>query len=192
MRKVLYTLIASALLAAVIPATALARGHHGRHHHARAHHKFHHKIRHKQFGRASAPATTSMSDNAGTVSSFDGHTLKIQLADGSTVSGAVNDSTEIECQAADDSQSDFKADHEGGDRSGSDQQGDRGDDDANNNNNDENDDNDNDDNNVQNCDASSLTPGAIVHEAELKLGGAGAVWEKVELLTTSGTSSSSS
>ena len=33
----------------------------------------------------------------------------------------------------------------------------------------------NDDNSAQNCDTSSLTPGTIVHEAELKLSGAGAV-----------------
>jgi hypothetical protein len=45
---------------------------------------------------------------------------------------------------------------------------------------------DNDDNDMQNCDTGSLTPGTIVHEAELKLSGAGAVWDKVELLTSSG------
>jgi len=44
---------------------------------------------------------------------------------------------------------------------------------------------------MQNCDSSSLTPGAMVHEAELKLSGAGAVWDKVELVTSSSSSSSS-
>ena len=44
---------------------------------------------------------------------------------------------------------------------------------------------------MQNCDTSSLTPGTIVHEAELKLSGAGAVWDKVELLTSSSSPSSS-
>jgi hypothetical protein len=120
-----------------------------------------------------------MADNAGTVASFDGTKLTIQLADGSTVSGTVNGDTEIECDAADMSQTSFHRDDQGGDHSG----GDQGD---NNDNNDQGDDNE-----MQNCDSSSLTPGTIVHEAELKLSGAGAVWDKVELLTSSSSSSSS-
>ncbi|MGZ4187071.1 MAG: hypothetical protein ACXVUE_19810 [Solirubrobacteraceae bacterium] len=175
MRRVLYTLIAGALVAALIPATALGRSHHRRHHHARVHHK----IRHKQFGRGDAPTTPSMADNAGTVASFDGTKLTIQLADGSTVSGTVNGDTEIECDAADMSQTNFNRDDEGGDHNGGDDNGDQGDNDN------------NDDNNMQSCDSSSLTPGTIVHEAELKLSGAGAVWDKVELLTSSSSSSSS-
>jgi hypothetical protein len=182
LRRVLYTLIAGALVAALIPATALGRSHHRRHHHARVHHK----IRHKQFGRSDAPTTPSMADNAGTVASFDGTKLTIQLADGSTVSGTVNGDTEIECDAADMSQTNFNRDDEGGDHNSGDDNGDQGD---NNDNNDDND--DNDDNNMANCDTSSLTPGTIVHEAELKLSGAGAVWDKVELLTSSSSSSSS-
>jgi hypothetical protein len=177
LRRILYTLIAGALVAALIPATALGRSHHRRHH-ARVHHK----IRHKQFGRTSAPTTPSMADNAGTVASFDGTKLTIQLADGSTVSGTVNGDTEIECDAADMSQTNFSGDDQGGDNSGSGDQGD---------NNDQGDDN-GDNNNMQTCDSSSLTPGTIVHEAELKLTGAGAVWDKVELLTSSSSSSSSS
>ncbi len=173
MRKVLYTLIASALVAALIPATALGRGHHRRHqHHARVHHGIHHK----QFGRSDAPATPSMADNAGKVASFDGTKLTIQLADGSMVSGTVNGDTEIECEAADMSQTSVHRDDQGGDQNSGDDQGD---------------DNDNDDNNMQNCDASSLSPGTVVHEAELKLSGAGAVWDKVELLTSSSSASSS-
>jgi hypothetical protein len=166
LRRVLYTLIASALVVALIPATALGRSHHRRHHH-------HARVHHKQFGRSDAPATTSMDDNAGTVASFDATKLTIQLADGSTVSGTVNGDTEIECEAADTSQTSFHRDDEGGDRNSGDDNGDQGDND------------DNDDNEMQNCDSSSLTPGTIVHEAELKLSGAGAVWDKVELLTSS-------
>jgi hypothetical protein len=164
------------LVVALIPATALGRSHHRRHHH---HARAHHGIRHKQFGRGDAPASPSMADNAGTVASFDGTKLTIQLADGSTVSGTVNGDTEIECDAADMSQTSFHRDDQGGDHSG----GDQGD---NNDNNDQGDDNE-----MQNCDSSSLTPGTIVHEAELKLSGAGAVWDKVELLTSSSSSSSS-
>jgi hypothetical protein len=176
LRRVLYTLIASALVVALIPATALGRSHQRRHHH---HARVHHRIHHKQFGRSDAPATPSMADNAGTVASFDGTKLTIQLNDGSTVSGTVNNDTEIECEAADMSQSNVNSDDEGGDHNSGDD------------NNDQGDDNDNDDNNAQNCDTSSLTPGTIVHEAELKLSGAGAVWDKVELLTSSSSSSSS-
>ncbi len=177
MRRVLYTLIASALVVALIPATALGRSHHRRHHH---HARTHHGIRHKQFGRGDAPASPSMADNAGTVASFDGTKLTIQLADGSTVSGTVNGDTEIECDAADMSQTSFHRD----DRRRRSQRGRRQGD--NNDNNDQGDDNE-----MQNCDSSSLTPGTIVHEAELKLSGAGAVWDKVELLTSASSSSSS-
>jgi hypothetical protein len=45
---------------------------------------------------------------------------------------------------------------------------------------------------MQNCAPNSRMPGTIVHEAELRLSGAGAVWDKVELLTSSGSSGSSS
>jgi hypothetical protein len=164
LRRVLYTLIASALLVALIPATALGRSHHRRHHHARVHHR----IRHKQFGRGDAPTAPTMADNAGTVASFDGTKLTIQLNDGSMVTGTVNNDTEIECEAADMSQSNFSRDDQGGDNSGPGDNNDQG-----------------DDNGMQNCDASSLTPGTIVHEARLSLSGAGAAWDKVELLTSS-------
>ena len=170
MRKVLYTLIAGTLVAALIPATALGRSHHRRHHH---HARTHHRIRHKQFGRGDAPAAPSMADNAGTVASFDGTKLTIQLADGSMVSGTVNNDTEIECEGVDMSHTSLHRDDEGRDHSGGDDNSGPGDDDG-----------DNDDNDMENCDSSSLTPGTIVHEAELKLSGAGAVWDKVELLTS--------
>ena len=177
MRKVLYTLIASALVAALVPATALAHGHHGRHHH---HARFHHGIHHRQFGHSSAPTTTAMSDNAGTVASFDGTKLMITLADGSTVSGTVNNDTEVECDAADtSSQTSFHRDDQGGDNSAPGDQGDV------------NDPGDDDSGQMGSCDSSALTPGTIVHEASLKLSGAGAVWDKVELLTSSSPSSSS-
>ena len=121
-----------------------------------------------------------MDANAGMVASFDGTKLTIELADGSTVSGTVNNDTEIECEGINDSQTSFHGDDHGSGRSGGDDQGDRGDD-----NGDRGDDNDNDDNPMQNCDTSDLTPGTMVHEARLSLSGAGAVWDKVELLTSS-------
>ena len=117
MRRVLYILIAGALVAALIPATALGRSHHRRHHH---HARAHHGIRHKQFGRGDAPAAPSMADNAGTVASFDGTKLTIQLADGSMVSGTVNNDTEIGCEGVDMSQTSLHRDDEGRDHSGGD------------------------------------------------------------------------
>ena len=179
MKRVLYTLVASALLAALIPASALARGHHARHHHAR----HHHKIRHREFGHAGAPVAPGMDANAGMVASFDGTKLTIELADGSTVSGTVNNDTEIECEGIDDSHTSFHRDDHGSGRSGGDDHGDRGDDHGDRG--DRGDDNDNDDNDMENCDSSDLTPGAMVHEARLRLSGAGATWDKVELLTSS-------
>jgi hypothetical protein len=171
LRRILYTLVASALVVALVPATALGRSHHRRHHH---HTRVHHRIHHKQFGRSDAPASPAMADNAGTVASFDGTKLTIQLADGSMVSGTVNDDTEIECEAPDMSATSFHRDDDGGDHNGGDDNSGPGND---------NEDNDNDE--MENCGTSSLTPGTIVHEAELKLSGAGAVWDKVELLTSS-------
>lgn len=188
MRRVLYTLVASALVVALIPATALGRSHHRRHHH---HARAHHQVHHKQFGRGDAPATPSMADNAGTVASFDGTKLTIKLSsDGSMVSGTVNDETEIECESVDMSQTTFNKDDKGRDDHGDrgedrgdrDDHGDRGDDRG-----DRGDDNDNDDN-MENCDTSDLAPGTIVHEARLSLSGAGAVWDKVEVLTSSSSS----
>jgi hypothetical protein len=114
-----------------------------------------------------------MADNAGTVASFDGTKLTIQLADGSMVSGTVNNDTEIECEGVDMSHTSLHRDDEGRDHSGGGDNSGPGSNGG-----------DNDDNDMENCDSSSLTPGTFVHEAELKLSGAGAVWDKVELLTS--------
>jgi hypothetical protein len=42
---------------------------------------------------------------------------------------------------------------------------------------------------MQNCDTSALTPGASVHEAELRLSGDGAIWDRVELVAPAGSTS---
>lgn len=97
MRRFLYTLIAGAAIAALIPATALAQGRHHRDF-ARHHHHHHHaRIHHRGFGRPSAPAQ----QNVGTVASFDGTTLAITLNNGSTVTGTVTSDTEIRCEGSD-------------------------------------------------------------------------------------------
>jgi hypothetical protein len=167
----LFTLVASVMIAAAVPAVALA---HGRHH--RHHHQF--RVHHRDFGHVN-----DMAGDAGTVASFDDATGKLTIAlnDGSTVTGTVTPDTEIECGAANEPEHDnffHRNDHGGGsgDNSGSGDHGDRGD----------GGDNRGDDNDMQNCDTSALTPGATVHEAELRLSGAGAIWDRVELVVPAG------
>jgi hypothetical protein len=188
---------------------ALARSHRARSHHKSHHARTHHSVRHKQFGRTSAATTTAPSDNAGTVLSFDPATNKlvIQLnSDNSPVSGTVTPDTQIECDSASTSSNmghDFafrKNDHGGGGGDNSSASSDQGDNDDQAGNSDQGDSDDqagnsdqgdSDDNSSQSCGTSSLTPGAIVHEAELRLSGAGATWDKVNLITSSSSSSSS-
>jgi hypothetical protein len=193
MRRILLTLMVGAALVALVPATALAAKHHSKaHHHARhhaSHHARHHARRHsrvrfERFGTAPGSDASSQSNsstepgqeneqNAGTVASFQNGTLTIMLNDGSTVSGKVTPDTEIECRAEDTS-STMQRDDEGRDHS------DRGDD----NDNDNGDENGEEDHNEQSCSSADLQPGTAVREAELKVSGSGASWDKVELVTS--------
>jgi hypothetical protein len=110
-------------------------------------------------------------EDAGTVASFTDGVLTINLAKGGTLTGAVTDATEIEC---DDSAAATAADHGGG---GDDDQGDG---DHHGGGDDEGDDQGDDDNNA--CDpATALTAGRMVKEAEVRTEGGKAVFEKVEL-----------
>jgi hypothetical protein len=127
-------------------------------------------------------------EKAGQVVSFTGGILTVHLFNGDDVKGTVDADTEIECddaattptttapaaRAADDGGGDNgDGDHQGGDHQGSgdDNQGDddQGDDDGN-------------DHGQAGCDATKLTPGAVVQEAELKATPAGLVFEKIELV----------
>lgn len=176
MRKIVLTVVATCAVVAFIPASALAHGHGRRHHHARIHHR--------QFGRAwgqagnTTPANPTAAQDAGTVQSFTNGVLTIALANGQTVSGMVTPDTEIECRAPETAATAGwqSHDHGGDNGQGDDDQG-QGDD---------------DNENAQNCDTSALTAGAVVHEARLSVSGAGANWDKVELVTTSTASPSSS
>jgi hypothetical protein len=179
--------VASALVLGLAPASALARHHHKRHHHARVHHRAH--IRHKRFGNISTPPATSTTpttpgmppaDAVGTVDSFSGGTLTIKLNNGSTVSGTVDSSTELECEAAE--PADNSTIHEdgdgGGDHSGSGDNGGSGGDDQG-----SGDDDQGDDQGENNqCTTADLTPGAFVRGAELRISSAGEVWDKVDLI----------
>jgi hypothetical protein len=95
-------------------------------------------------------------EHAGTIAAFAGGVLTIKLDGGGTLSGTVSDATEIECQdaqASDDGPGDGGG--SGGDGPGDDQ--------------------------AAGCDASALTTGASVREAELRSEGGDAVFENVEL-----------
>jgi hypothetical protein len=122
-------------------------------------------------------------EKAGQVASFTAGVLTVHLFNGDDVKGTVDDNTEIECKdapattptapaarAADDGNG-------GGDDQGEDDNRgsghDQGDDD-------EGDDDEND--GQPGCDASKLTAGAVVGEAELKATAAGLVFEEIELV----------
>jgi hypothetical protein len=119
-------------------------------------------------------------EKAGQVVSFTGGILIVHLFNGDDVKGTVDGDTEIECEdapatatapaarTADDG-------HGGGDDEGDDDNNDRG--------HDEGDDDDEDEDNGQaGCDATKLTPGAVVGEAELKATASGLVFEEIELV----------
>jgi hypothetical protein len=111
-------------------------------------------------------------DHAGVVLSYgDDGTLTIKLFGGGTLSGLVNDTTEIECEDA------HASDDGGGDDHGDDEGDDNGD------RHDQGDDDDpgEDEDEHGDCDASALVAGATVKEAELKTVGGDAVFEEVEL-----------
>ena len=208
MRRILVTVAAATTILAVTPGLAMAHKHHRRHHRshhaAQVHHRrssHHRQVRHERFGKAST--SDQSTGTAGTVTSFENGVLTITLTDGSTVSGAVDNSTEIECTAPANMQN--SGDNDGDDNGGSNQgednggsnqgednggnQGDAGDDQGDNGDNQgDNGDNqgeDNNEDNAQMCDSSSLTTGTPVSEAELKVSSAGAVWQKVELMSAS-------
>jgi len=175
-RRVLFTVAATVLMAGAVPASALAHHHHHKHH-ARAHHR----IRFERFGDTSAPMSMSSSDNAGKVQTFQNGVLTIVLNDGSTVSGRVTSDTELECMAPEES----STTHEDGDRSGDDNGSgdDQGQDQGDNDQGEDQSDNDQNENEANNCSTSNLTGGTVVHEASLRIGSAGAVWQKVELVS---------
>jgi hypothetical protein len=177
-RRVTIILSAALMLIALVPASALARRH-GHHHRGR------HHARIERFGDVNGSWHGSDSaDKAGMVKSFTDGVLTITLGDGSTASGAVNRDTELECMAPEQAQGEPG---DGGD-GGGDQSGDNnlsrdaqtvssdgggGSDDQG------EDQSERDDANT--CASANLTPGTVVHEAELRITSAGSVWQKVEL-----------
>jgi hypothetical protein len=117
-------------------------------------------------------------ENAGTIVSFDGKTLKISVfGQSDPMVGQVTDATEIECDSTDaHASSDGSSGDDHGDQSGSDDPAghDQGDD---------NDDQGEDDqgSDEQSCGTDQLTAGTKVKEAELRLENGTPVFEKLEL-----------
>jgi hypothetical protein len=181
MRNKWMVALLGAALCALMPAAALAHGPRDTHH-VKRHHREHARIRHLH---------AAGSDSAGSVTSFDGTTLVITLTNGSTVSGAVTNDTEMSCNSSGQTTSmgsDTRAD---GGPGGGDDHGDRNDRGDNGDNGDRNDrgdngnndDNDGDEGNQMPCTTANLTPGTAVHKAELKISSAGSVWQQVDLIT---------
>jgi len=164
MRRIILMAIASSAL--VLAAPQVASAHHGRHHHK--HHARHARFRH--FGTLAHHTTTPVAPSpAGKVKSFNEGMLVITLADESTVSGKVNEFTDILCVkpgAPGDDQDDddqgeehhaFAADHHG----------------------DEGDDDQGDDDGLSRCTTAALVLNAVVLGAELRIGPSGAVWKHI-------------
>ena len=123
-------------------------------------------------------------ENAGTIASFANGVLTINLAGGGTLTGTVDQGTELEC---DDATASGASDEGDGNQQGGDGNQQGGDDDQPGGGDDEQGDDDHEgDNggnggNGSNCGADALTAGRKVKEGELKTANGGAVWEKLEL-----------
>ena len=179
MRRILFTILACTALGAAVPTVALAHDghsadHHKRHHHARVRHETF--VAHRHDGEHNGiPANEPA---AGTVTSFANNMLTITLTNGNTVSGLVTNGTEVKCENAADANDngdndvehgDLASDHGPGGGDNGDN-GDRGDDNGNDN-------------------MCTITPGMVVRNAELRLTGAGAFWDEVELISASASTS---
>jgi hypothetical protein len=200
MKRTLLTMMASSMLVFALPAVASAS--HGKHHHGARHsssHRHHAKgARLLTFAPATpasgAPTTTAApttpaNETAGTVTSFTNGVLTITLTDGTVVSGKVTEETELHCRSAIPPSSNEGDDQGGGDDQNGRESGEHGGPSAMGMEHRDFQGNDGGDGqgdhqggNDEGCTTAALVPGAIVREAELSLSGAGAVWEKVDLV----------
>jgi hypothetical protein len=113
-------------------------------------------------------------EDAGTITAFDGTTLTIKLFTDGDVTGKVTPETDIECRTAAQTEDDEQGDDDQGENSRAhDSADDPGDDHG-------DDDQGEDD---DQCAPGALKVGATVHEAELEAGGAGAIWDEIQLIT---------
>jgi len=181
MRRIMLLVVGVLTLALAVPTVASAhRGHHRGH---QARHGHHHKHRHHHKAKRARArhlgarnATDPSAADAGTVDAYADGVLTIRLANGATVSGAVTDRTVIGCLPAVQAPAPTAAAaHDGGwgdGPGGEDQGGDQGD---------------------QGgphgrcggpaaCTTADLVPGAVVHDAVLRLGPDGAEFKLVLLV----------
>jgi hypothetical protein len=137
-------------------------------------------------GDSDDDGTTDGQENAGTIASFDGTTLTINLFNGTAVSGLVTDDTEIKCEGPgdDDDQGDDPGDDDNSGPGGGDDDvttraamttsdDDPGDDDNG---------GDDDNNEGDQCTTADLAPDTVVKEADLELANGQATFEEVELV----------
>jgi hypothetical protein len=176
MRKFLFTLLAAGALLAALPAASLAHGsdhHQGDRHREREHQREHRQAQHHdRFQHERFGGRDGIGHDVGTVSAFANGRLTIRLNDGSSVTGAVDRLTEIECETPHFMR---PADHGSG-RSGSGSSGGPGGD-----NGQGGLDNDpGDDNGDGRC--TTIAPGMAVRDATLTLTSLGAVWTRVDLI----------
>jgi hypothetical protein len=106
-------------------------------------------------------------ENAGEVELFAGGTLTIKLFAGGTVSGMVNESTEIQCEHPD---AEAQGSEDGQDNQGEDQQ-DGGEAEAS-----------DTENQSESCSTANLVPGTLVKEAELDVTPEGATFHSLDLI----------
>lgn len=193
MRRILIALLMSGAVVVAAPTGAMAahhRSHHHARHHARSHARKHSRLRHERFGSRDQNQPGNQSGPAGTVTSFANGVLTITLNDGSTVSGNVTDQTEIECmsstasQQGDDGNDNNDASNQSGDGGQGGSSGGSGDDNGGNGDNGDDNGDNGDNGNGQMCSTAALTTGTPVAEANLELSGSGAVWNRVELITS--------
>ena len=126
-------------------------------------------------------------EKAGQVVSFTGGVLVVHLFNGDDVKGTVDADTEFECRSAPTTTTAARAADDGNGDEGDDNSGPGSDhhgqgDDGDHHGDGQGDDNDREDDNQLGCDATKLTAGATVGEAELKATPAGLVFEKIELV----------
>ena len=127
-------------------------------------------------------------EDGGVISSFDGTTLTIDLANGGSITGIVDEDTEIKCGD--------ECDHDGDDSGPGDNSGpsensgsrhrDHGDDDPadedeDNADDDSSEDSDSDESEEGDCSVADLAVGVAVHEAEIRVSNGDAVFEEIEL-----------
>jgi hypothetical protein len=184
MRKILFTLLAVGAVLAAIPAVSGAHGgdhHRGDRHrepeHLREHRQagHHDRIQHERFG-----GRDGIRHDTGTVSSFVDGRLTIRLNDGSSVTGAVDRLSEIECEAPEfmrpaDQGSGGSGTSSSRSGPGSGPGGDPGGDNGRGPDNDPG-----NDNGERRC--TTIAPGLVVRDATLTLTGFGPVWTRVDLI----------